>query len=154
MGGVLAFLGGSAFRMIWGEVSAAFTKAQDHRHEMLRMELQGRLDAAQHDRNLEALRLQSELGVKEIRVQAEAHSAAADDDAWLDVVRATSKPSGFWPIDAWNQGIRPAGATMALLMILLEVVAAGWIIGPETRDVLYAFLGIYVADRSLKNRGK
>ena len=154
MGGVLAFLGGSAFRMIWGEVSAAITKHQDHRHEMMRMEAQAKIDAAQHSRNLESLRLQHDLGVKEIRVQAEAYGEKIEDDAWLSVVQATSKSSGFWPVDAWNQGIRPAGATMALMMIFIEVVVAGCVIGPETRDVLYAFLGIYIADRSLKHRGK
>ena len=34
MGALISFLGSSIFRMIWGEASAAWTKHQDHKHEI------------------------------------------------------------------------------------------------------------------------
>lgn len=154
MGGLLSFLGGSAFRMIWGEVSAWMTRRQEHAQEVERMQLQERLDAAQHARNMDAIKVQAELGVKEIRVKAEAALEQTEMDAWLDAVKATSRKSGVPWVDAWNQGIRPAGATAALVMIAGEVVAAGFVISGDNRDVLYAFLGLFIADRSLAKRGK
>ena len=56
---LIAFLGGSFVRMLMGEVAAWWTKRQDHSQEMDRMRLQGELDAAQHDRNQAAIRLQA-----------------------------------------------------------------------------------------------
>ena len=44
--GLIAFLGGSAFRMIWGELAAWLTARQDHRHELERMRLSADLEAA------------------------------------------------------------------------------------------------------------
>ena len=52
---LLSFFGGTAFRMLWGEVSAYLNKKQDHAFEIERMRLQEQFDAAQHARNLEAL---------------------------------------------------------------------------------------------------
>ena len=40
MSALISFLGGSAFRMVWGEVSSYFNKRQDHQHEMERMKAQ------------------------------------------------------------------------------------------------------------------
>ncbi len=156
MGGVFAFLGGSAFRMIWGELSAAWTKHQDHKQELQLLERQERADAAAHTRNLEALRVQHDLGIKVIEANVVAHANNVETDAWATAVDAASGKykSGVAWVDGWNQGIRPAGATLALLMILAEVVALGFMIPEGTVSVLYAFLGLYVADRSLKHRGK
>lgn len=69
---LFSFLGGSVFRMIWGEVSHWLTARQDHTFEIERLRLQADMDAAQHARNLEAIRMQADLGVKTIQVQAEA----------------------------------------------------------------------------------
>ena len=43
---LFSFLGGSVFRMIWGEVSAYLTARQQHSQEMDRMKLQADLEAA------------------------------------------------------------------------------------------------------------
>lgn len=64
-----SFLGGSAFRTIWGEVSSYFQKKQDHGFEIERMKLQGDLEEVQHARNLAAIRLQADMGVKAIEAQ-------------------------------------------------------------------------------------
>jgi len=77
MGALFSFLGGSAFRMIWGEVSAYFTRKQEHAEEKERMELQGKLEAEQHARNMESIRVQAELGVKTIQMQATARSSSS-----------------------------------------------------------------------------
>ena len=62
---ILSFLGGNAFRLIFGEIVSFFQKKQEQQQELERMRLQGDLEAAAHTRNLESLRLQSELGVKD-----------------------------------------------------------------------------------------
>ena len=72
MSALLSFLGGSAFRMIWGEVSTWLTKKQDHRHEMEMMQLQADLDARRHAMQLDAIREQAKAGVQVIEAQREA----------------------------------------------------------------------------------
>lgn len=151
---LISFLGGNAFRMLWGEVSALLTKSQDHAHEIERMRLQAELDAAQHARNLEAQRMQAELGVQVIRVQAEADLGAVEAEAWRDAVGATGRKTGSGLIDAWNGAIRPAVATVCIALWVLHVSRAGWVLDEQGWAILGAALGIYLADRTLTKRGK
>jgi len=153
-GALLSFLGGNAFRLIFGEVVAYLNKKQDHALELERMRLQGELDAAQHDRNLAAIKVQAELGVKTIQVQADADLARIDAGAWAEAVRAVGQQTGIKFIDYWNGAIRPLLATLAILIVVGDYVASDFILSEWTRELVAAILGIYVADRSLARRGK
>jgi len=151
--GLISFLGGSVFRMIWGEVAAWFTARQDHHFELDRLRLQAECDAAQHARNLVALRVQADLGVKTIQVQADADLARVDAEAFRDVVQSTGRAIGVPWVDAWNAMIRPGVATWAIVM--LTTSEAGLVtLTTLTADVCCCALGIYLADRSLGKRGK
>lgn len=153
MSALVSFLGGSAFRMVWGEVSHFISARQEHKHELERAEAQARHDAASHERNLAALKLQSDLGIKVIESQTAAHLAEVEGDAWLDAVRATSKSSGVAWVDAWNQSIRPGVATVAVGAMLVEIALLGALTDWH-REVFSAALGLYLADRALTKRGK
>ena len=151
---LFSFLGGSAFRMIWGELSAYLTRQQDHSHEVERMRLQGELDAAAHARNLEAIRLQADLGVKVIEAQAEAHIDELAAGAWSTLVESTTKMTGIMFIDIWNQSVRPLLATLAIAVVVAEAYVNGFHLLDWHRDLVAAILGIYTADRALAKRGK
>lgn len=151
---ILSFLGGNAFRLIFGEVAAYFTKRQEHAQEVERMKLQGEIDAAQHARNLESLRLQSELGVKVIEAQRDADIDRFDVSAWAQAVADVGKKTGIRFLDLWNGSIRPALATLAMAVVLFEVCKNGFILTDWDRELVGAILGIYVADRHLSKRGK
>ena len=151
---LFSFLGGSAFRMIWGEVSSYFTAKQSHKQELERLQIQGQLDAAAHERNLAAIKLQAEMGVKTIQVQAEADASRMDVQAFVQAVTDVGKKTGILFIDVWNGIVRPALATVAISVLIAEVVNNN---GAPTAHVLAvcdAILGMYVADRSLAKRGK
>ena len=150
---LFSFLGGSAFRMIWGEVSAWMTAQQDHRFELERLRMQAECDAAQHARNLDAIRQQAELGVKTVQVQAEADLGRIEGEAWRDAVQATGRPVGVAWVDAWNAVIRPGVATWAVGMLTLAEFGA-FALSESTAGVAFAALGIYLADRTLNKRGK
>ena len=150
---LFSFLGGSVFRMVWGELSAWMTKRQDHSYELDRMRLQADLDAAQHARNMESIRVQAELGVKTIAVQAEADIGKLEVEGWVAAVKATAVVTGIKFVDGWNATIRPGVATWAVLMISASEFE--WIILSEfAGSVASAALGIYLADRNLMKRGK
>jgi len=151
---LFSFLGGTAFRMIWGEISSWLTARQEHAHELARITLQEKVDAAAHLRNLESIRLQSELGVKTIQVQAEADLAKIKNAAWAGLVNSTTKVTGIRFLDIWNGAIRPWLATVAMAFILFEIMKNGWVLSDWDRELFGAILGIYVADRSLSKRGK
>jgi len=150
---LISFLGGSAFRMLWGEISAWLTKAQDHKHELDRMHLQAELDRSQHERNMESIRVQAELGVKTIQVQAEAAISELEAQGWLEAVKGTTKTVGIAWVDAWNAIIRPGVATWAVLMMTLGEFGI-MVLSENTLTVTGAALGIYLADRNLMKRGK
>jgi hypothetical protein len=151
---MITFLGGSAFRMIWGELSAWLTARQEHKHELARIQLQSELDAAQHARNLEAIRVQAELGVQTIRVQGEADLAREDAAAFRDAVAASNRPSGIAWVDAWNASVRPAFATVVLVLWLLILHRQGYAPSPWDLDMMAAVAGFFFADRTLGKRGK
>jgi hypothetical protein len=150
---LISFLGGSAFRMIWGELSAWLTAKQDHSQEMERMRLQAELDAAQHARNLEAQKLQADLSVQVIEAQREADVGRIEADGWLAAVKGTTLATGVQFIDAWNAAIRPGVATWSLVMLTLGEFAVVQL-SENALAVCSAALGIYLADRTLFKRGK
>lgn len=156
MSALFSFLGSSIFRLIFGELISAWNKAQEHKHEMARMEVQGQLEAAQHARNLEAIRLQADMGVKVIEAQTVARADELDGLTFLEGVKATTIQTGIKIVDAWNAVIRPGCATWAILMLTAE--AFTWFgmkeLGAGTREVISAALGLFLADRSLARRGK
>ncbi len=151
---LISFLGGSVFRMIWGEVSSWWTARQDHKHEIERMRLQGELDAAQHGRNLEAIKVQAELGVKTIQVQAEADIGRIDADMFSRAVESTGRGTGITWVDAWNGVIRPLLATECMVLVSLHFYSKGWVLDDRGWELAGAALGIFVADRVLFRRGK
>lgn len=150
---LISFFGGSIFRMLWGEVTSFLTAKQDHEFEIQRMTLQGQLDADTHARNLEAIKLQSELGVKTIQVQAEADLGKLDATAFGTAVELTGKPTGNWFADAWNGVIRPGLATVSIGLVcfsefaIIHMSENAWALAGSA-------LGIYIADRTLFKRGK
>ena len=152
---ILSFLGGSVFRMVWGEVSAYFTRKQEHAQEVERMRLQADLDQAAHVRQMQAIKLQADMQVQVIRTQGEATVDALEAEGWLEAVKATGRRVGVVWIDAWNSAIRPALATWGVVMLTsaeFGLLAQG--LSDGTQSVIYAALGIFVADRSLGKRGK
>lgn len=154
MSALISFLGGSAFRMVWGELSAYFTRKQEHALEIERMKVQGDLEAAQHARNLESIKVQADLGIKTIQVQAEADASKLEIAAWAQAVADVGKSTGIVFLDIWNGSVRPALATIAILVVLFEIITNGFILSEWDRELVSAILGIYVADRSLGKRGK
>lgn len=152
--GLLSFLGGNVFRMIFGEIIAFLNKKQDHALEIERLRVQAELDAAQHARNLEAITIQAQLGVKTIQVQAEAAIGEIEAQGWLAAVNATAKTIGIAWIDGWNAIIRPAVATWAVVMMTLGELGAVASLSENTIAVCGVALGLYLADRSLMKRGK
>lgn len=154
MSALISFLGGSAFRMIWGEVSAFLTAKQNHKHELQRLSLQERIDGASHARNLEAMRLQSDLGIKVIESQRDAHISQSEVDAWAQAVSDVGKSTGIQWLDILNGSVRPILAYLSIAMVVASVIQNGWVLTALAADVVCAILGIYVADRSLSKRGK
>jgi hypothetical protein len=151
---LISFLGGSVFRMLWGEISSFINKKQDNLHELELLRLHGTLDSETHARNMQALKTQAELNIQIVREQSEANVAGIESDAWLEAVKGTTKTIGIWFIDMWNGLIRPLVATWAIIMISINFANQGWILDENGWMLCSAALGIYLADRSLFKRGK
>lgn len=154
MSALFSFLGGSAFRMIWGELSAIIRNRQDFKRELAMLQLQGQLDAAQHERNLAAIRVQADLGVKTIQVQADADIRQTDAEAFRAAMERASTPTGVRWVDAWNGCVRPATATIALFLWLLSEHRNDWALSVFTLELIGVALGFYFADRTLGKRGR
>lgn len=151
---LLSFLGGSVFRMLWGEIAGWVTAHQSHRQEIERLRWQAEADAAQHARNLEAIKVQADLGVQTIRVQAEADTERIEAQAWGAAVATLHQPSGIGVVDAWNGIIRPLAASIAILLWVLALNEQGWKMGEWDKELVGVVLGFFFASRELMKRGK
>lgn len=154
MSALLTFLGGSVFRMIFGELSAWLNKATDHKYEIERLRLQADYDAAQHERNMTALRVQAELGIKTIQVQGEADAAKIELEGWAGAIKQVAQPTGITLVDAWNGVIRPLAASIAIMLWVIALNANGWRMGEWDRELCGAILGFFFASRMMQKLGK
>lgn len=151
---LFSFLGGSVFRAIWGEFSTWMTARQEHRYELERLRVQGDLDAAAHTRNMEATKLQADLGIKTIQVQGEADLGRLDAEGFYRAIEAAQKPTGINWVDAWNGSIRPLAASIAIFLWVVALNAQGFKMSEWDKELVGVILGFFFAGRVLTNRGK
>lgn len=151
---LLSFLGGSAFRMVWGEIASAWTKYQDHKQEIERIKAEGEVEASRHRNDMERIKLQADLGVKEIVVQGDVEVKKLEASAFVEAMKEANKATGIYFVDCWNGSVRPAMATIALLLWVLALWRAGFVTSDWDRELVAGILGFYIADRTLAKRGK
>jgi len=151
---LFSFLGGSVFRMIWGEISSFVTKRQDHQNEMEMQRLQAEMEDKRQARDLERIRLQADLKVTEVKVIGDMEVQKKDADAFIEAIKAASVPTGIRWIDGWNGAIRPSYATTALVLWFAKIVGQGFVMDEFDFTLLATIAGFYFADRSLGKRGK
>lgn len=154
MSALLSFLGGSVFRMIWGEVADFVKKRQEHAQEMERARFEADQDEKRHERELARISLQSQLKVEEVRVVGDVAVQKAEADAFVEAMRNASKPTGIKWVDAWNGSIRPAAASIAIFLWVLALNAQGYAMTEWDREIVGVVLGFFFADRSLAKRKK
>lgn len=149
---LFSFLGGSIFRAVWGEVAAAFTKWQDHKNEMEALQVQMQLDAANHAREMERLKLVSDLGIKEVQVKSDADIQKADADAFVEAMKTVNIQTGITWVDAWNGSVRPAAATTALLLWWGVLLSNNFTMTDWDKELVGVILGFYFAHRVFSAR--
>lgn len=154
MGAIISFLGGSAFRAVWGEVSTWLNQKQAHSQEMERMKLQNDLQIANSQQQLLAIQAQSAAGIQTIHAQTDAAMSAADADAFTAGLKAAATPSGVKWIDGWNGAVRPAYATVALLIWIGLLFKQGFVASVWDLELMGSVAGFFFADRSLRRAGK
>lgn len=151
-GALFSFLGGSVFRMIWGELSEAWNKHQDHKHELESMKLQMELEAQKASQDLERMRVASELGIKELEVKTNAEIEGKEVDAFIVAQKTVMTKSGIQWIDGWNASIRPAAATTCLLLWWFALWQNNFLLDAWSLDLVGVILGFYFANRSIISR--
>ncbi len=151
-GALFSFLGGSVFRMIWGELSEAWNKHQDHKHELESMRLQMDLEAQKAQQDLERMRVASELGIKELEVKTNAEIESKDADAFIAAMATLNAPTGNKWIDAWNGSIRPAAATTAILLWWFSLAQNNFMLQEWDWELVGVILGFYFAHRVFATR--
>lgn len=151
---LFSFLGGSVFRAIWGEAANMLTASQDHKYELEAMKAQADLDDKAHQREMERLRVSAELGIKQIEVQAEGKLADKDADAFIAAMATINVKTGVEWVDAWNGCVRPACATVAILLWVSWIISSGFKPTEWDKELVGVILGFYFASRVLHSRGK
>ncbi len=149
MSAIISFLAGGTFRLLLGQIASWLEKRQDHIHEIERARLQAEADQAAHDRSLQAIRVQADLGVKTIAVQSEATVTGAEADAWRQAVAGAVDPADQSWAGLWNKSVRPAAATIALGLWCAALASQSWVMSDWDREIVGSVLGFFFASRSL-----
>jgi hypothetical protein len=145
--GILSFLGGTAFRWLFGEALDFLKRRQELANELALMQLQHEQDRDKHQWQQEAIKLHADMGVKVIEAQSEADDRRGAAEAFLAAVQGVNKASEReGVIGAWNASIRPLLATVAIFALVGE--SAGWItLSALFAEVSCAVLGVFVGER-------
>lgn len=168
MGGLLSFLGGTAFRWLFGEIIGFFKARQEHAQELERMRLEHEQARDRQQWQREAVQAAAQAGIRLVEAQSEAARGAAADAAFLAAVQSVgavseeagtvSERPGFvgWLAGlavALNAFIRPELAQVSILLI------AGSAIWPQhvvltglVGEVVCGALGLFVGER-IRQRG-
>lgn len=144
---LITFLGGVTFRVIIGNLFDFLNKWQDQRNELDRIREEAKADEAQHKRHIEAVRAQYEMGIKVIETQAQAHVTAAEADAIVEAVRATSRQTGIKLVDLWNGIIRPLLASVCIALWISSLYQRNWVLDDWDRALMSMALGIFIGGR-------
>jgi len=143
----VTFLGSTAFRLAISASLARWKARQEHKFELERMKLQDEIEGHTHRRNLEALKVQSDLGVLEAAVEKQHDLQLLDDQRFDNAMLEVRSPSGYPFLDRWNSFIRPALATTCLVVWVFSLAARSWIPTPWDLELMAATLGIFIGGR-------
>jgi len=154
MGGLLSFLGGTAFRWLFGALIDQWNSYQEHKHEVAMLELQHKIDADKNQWQREAIKLQAEMGVKVIEAQTAAASSAAADAAFNLAIQGVNEASRRedW-VGKFNAFIRPELAQVSILLLAGSAIWPQHItLTPLVTEVICGVLGVFVGDRINKKQ--
>ena len=144
---LITFLGGATVRLFLGHLFDFLIKWQDQKNEVERMRVQGELEAAQHERNLAAIKLQADLGVRTIEVQSDAALSLRAADAFTEAVKAAGEKTGIQWVDLWNGIIRPLLATICIGLWICSLASRHWLLDDWDRALMSLALGVFVGGR-------
>jgi hypothetical protein len=89
--------------------------------------------------------------VKEIMVSADAEVSKLEAEAFMEAMKnAVPQPTGIKWVDAWNNVIRPAGATLGYLLVFLELLSVHFVMNDWHRTLVGTMLGFWFASRELQ----
>ena len=146
---LFSFLGGSAFRMIWGQVADYVEKRQNHQHEIEMLELQADMDKVRHSMDIDRLKVSSELGIKEVVIKADAEVDKLDAEAFMQAMKAANQKTGIIFVDAWNGIIRPMAASIAIILWVAALHRVGYVMSEWDKELVAVVLGFFFASRVL-----
>jgi hypothetical protein len=152
--GILSFLGGTAFRWLFGEIIGFVKEREERKRELEMMRLSHEQDKDKHQWQQEAIAAQAAAGVRVIEARRQADESAASDATFFKASEGVNKASerGDW-IGAWNASIRPFLATVGILLLVGNTVAPSvFVLSALVMELICAALGVFVGER-IRQRG-
>jgi hypothetical protein len=144
---IIGLLGGATARLVLGQLFDFVNRWQESKNQIAMMQAQAQIDAAKSQQQISLLQLQSSLGIKEIEAQVDAHSAATDDDSFLQAVKNTAVTVGVKWVDAWNSMIRPTLATVCIGLWCWSLWERKFVMTDWDLNMISTALGIFIGGR-------
>lgn len=148
-GGLISFIGGTAFRWILGEVFGFLRARDEHKAEMARMQMQMQMEQQRAQLQRDSIQQAHTLGLQIIEAQSAAAAEAMAGQTLLAAVQGANEAGkrSDW-IGAFNALIRPQLAQVAIIMLVLQAFFPGVVtLTPVMVDLFCAVLGVFVGER-------
>lgn len=145
----LALLGGTGFRLVLGYAMDRLKDWQEHSFELARMKQEQAGEAARNEAYLKTIQAEKGLDVKAISVE----SKTVTEPSFQILTREARMPTGFKYLDMWNSAIRPALATVCILVWVGFLNSRGWVLNSWDLELIAATLGIFIGSR-ISSTGK
>lgn len=148
MTALISFLGSAVFRWLLEKLFSLAERKQDHSQEVARIRIQAEVDAAQHLRNLEMLKLQSDLKLDLLQEEVRGASEASAGEAFITSIQSV-KPTGVAFVDGWNGIIRPLVSTVCIGLWVMIMITNNFIPNEFDLAIIWAVIGWHFGTRSL-----
>ena len=148
MTAIISFLGSAVFRWLLEKVFSIVERKQDHEQELQSIKLQAEVDAAQHLRNLEMLRIQADLKLDLIKEETRGECEAAEGAAVVELTKS-AKPTGILWLDGWNGAIRPFVSTVCVALWFMSLLNRDFALQEFDLALIGSVIGWHFGTRSL-----
>lgn len=144
---LVSFLGATSVRLFLTHIIETWKANKEHKFEMAMLKVQDEIEQHIHDRNLQALRVQKDLGMLDVATGKAFDLVALDNARFDEAVAEIKKPSGWNFLDKYNSFIRPALATFCIVAWGLSLHSRAWVLSSWDLELISATLGVFVGSR-------
>lgn len=149
LGGLFSFLGGAAFRWLFGELITVYKDRAERKHELQMVRHQDWMAEQATKRKIAEYKAAADAGVQIIEAKADADAQRMADEAFNLAIKGVNDASmrSDW-IGKFNAFIRPELAQISIMLLVGQALFPNHVtLTPLMVELIAGVLGVFVGER-------